>query len=40
MVSTSHPEDGDNEIIQSDTDPQIKHLNLFGLFNLNNANHL
>ena len=27
MVSTSHPEDGDEEMIQSDTDPWIKHLN-------------
>jgi len=27
MISTSHPEDGDREMIQSDTDPWIKHLN-------------
>ena len=27
MVSTSHLEDGDEEMIQSDTDPWIKHLN-------------
>jgi len=27
MVSTCHPEDGDEEMIQSDTDPWIKHLN-------------
>jgi len=27
MVSTSHSEDGDEEMIQSDTDPWIKHLN-------------
>ena len=27
IVSTSHPEDGDEEMIQSDTDPCIKHLN-------------
>ena len=27
MVSTSHLEDGDEETIQSDTDPWIKHLN-------------
>jgi len=27
MISTSHPEDGDEEMIQSDTDPWIKHLN-------------
>ena len=27
MVSTSHSEDGDEEIIQSDTDPWIKYLN-------------
>ena len=27
MVSTSHPKDGKEEIIQSDTDPWIKHLN-------------
>jgi len=27
MVSTSHLEDGDDEMIQSDTDPWIKHLN-------------
>ena len=27
MVSTSYPEDGDEEMIQSDTDPWIKHLN-------------
>jgi len=27
MVSTSHLEDGDEEIIQSDTNPWIKHLN-------------
>ena len=27
MVSTSHPEDGDEEMIQSDIDPWIKHLN-------------
>ena len=26
MVSTSHLEDGDEEMIQSDTDPWIKHL--------------
>ena len=28
MVSTSHPEDGNKEMIQSDTDPWIKHLNV------------
>ena len=27
MVSTSHLEDGDEEMIQSNTDPWIKHLN-------------
>jgi len=27
MTSTSHLEDGDKEMIQSDTDPWIKHLN-------------
>ena len=27
MVSASHLEDGDEEMIQSDTDPWIKHLN-------------
>jgi len=27
MVSTSHPEEEDEEIIQSDTDPWIKYLN-------------
>ena len=27
MISTSHLEDEDEEIIQSDTDPWIKHLN-------------
>jgi len=27
MVSTSHPEEGDEEMIQSDTDSWIKHLN-------------
>ena len=27
MASTSHLEDGDEEMIQSDTDPWIKHLN-------------
>ena len=27
MVSTNHLEDGDEEMIQSDTDPWIKHLN-------------
>ena len=27
MVLTSHSEDGDEEIIQSDTDPWIKHQN-------------
>ena len=27
MVSTSHPKDGDEEMIQSDTDPWIQHLN-------------
>jgi len=27
MISTSHPKDGDEEMIQSDTDPWIKHLN-------------
>ena len=27
MVSTSHPEDGDEKMIQLDTDPWIKHLN-------------
>jgi len=27
MVSTSHPEDGDEVMIQSDIDPWIKHLN-------------
>jgi len=27
MISTSHLEDGDKEMIQSDTDPWIKHLN-------------
>ena len=27
MISTSHLEDGDEEMIQSDTDPWIKHLN-------------
>ena len=27
MVSTSHLKDGDEEMIQSDTDPWIKHLN-------------
>ena len=26
MVPTSHPEDGDGEMIQSGTDPWIKHL--------------
>ena len=30
MVSTSHLEDGDEEMIQSDTDPWIKHLNTLG----------
>ena len=28
MVSTSHLEVGDEEMIQSDTDPWIKHLNI------------
>ena len=28
MVSTNHSEDGDEEIIQLDTDPWIKHLNI------------
>ena len=28
MVSTSHLEDKDEEMIQSDTDPWIKHLNI------------
>jgi len=28
MVSRSHPEDGDEKMIQSDTDPWIKHLNI------------
>jgi len=27
MVSTSHLKDGDEEMIQSDADPWIKHLN-------------
>ena len=27
MVSTSHPEDGDEEIIQADTEPWIQYLN-------------
>jgi len=27
MVSTSHPEEEDEEMIQSDADPWIKHLN-------------
>ena len=27
MISTSHLKDRDEEMIQSDTDPQIKHLN-------------
>ena len=27
MISTSHLEDEDEEMIQSDTDPWIKHLN-------------
>ena len=27
MVLTSHPEDGDEEMIQSDTSPWIKHVN-------------
>jgi len=27
MISTSRPEDGDEEMIQSDADPWIKHLN-------------
>ena len=27
MVSTSYPKDGDGEMIQSDIDPWIKHLN-------------
>jgi len=27
MISTSHPEDENEEMIQSDTDPYIKHLN-------------
>jgi len=39
MVSTSHPKDGDEQMIQLDTDPWIKHLNLSGIFALNNANH-
>jgi len=29
MVSTSHPKDGDKEMIQSDTNLWIKHLNTF-----------
>jgi len=27
MISISHPEDGDEQMIQSNTDPWIKHLN-------------
>ena len=30
MVSTSHPKEEDKEMIQSDTDPWIKHLNALG----------
>ena len=39
MVSISHPKDEDEEMIQSDTDPWIKHLNTLWIFASNNVNH-
>ena len=39
MVSTSHLEDGNEEMIQSDTDPWIKHLNALWDTPLNSARH-
>ena len=39
MISTSHLKDGDEEMIQSDTDPWIKHLNSLWVFISNNASH-
>jgi len=39
MITISHLEDGDEKIIQSDTDPWIKYLNTLWIFALNNANH-
>jgi len=39
MVSISHPEDGDEEMIQSDTNPWIKYLNTLWDIRFNNMNH-
>ena len=39
MVSTSHLEDEDEEMIQSDTDPWIKHLNTLWDTPLNSESH-
>ena len=45
MISTSHLEDDEEdtfkseELVQLDSNPWIKYLNLFGMYALNNTNH-